>query len=443
MAQTIQAAASPEKRLFISLITRDISLADAFLDIIDNSINSALAPIASRLNTADDYEKLLADTKIRPNVQIDITIDTAKIVVEDTAYGIPSDVAAKYVFKFGRAEAGEHKLDRLSVYGIGLKRAMFKCGNNIDIVSDHANGGFELTLDVHDWQNDKSEPWQFRITPRTPKIGNCGTRITITDLYDDVVRRISDGLFINHLRELISSTYSVFIDKVVTIRLNNVNIASELFDIGGNYASHKITHDTVSCNITAGIGVARGDSFRDRNAGWYVFCNGRNVLFADKTTLTGWGAGLPIYQPKHRPFFGTVFFVSSNPEELPWTTSKSSINEEIAIWQEARREMVTVGRIITGFLDKRYTEDGTEIAPSELQKVSGEPVKMLVAAAAKQRTFYPPATRGSKTTKIQYSADVSDVKRIETYLRRPGMGGSEVGRFTFQHFLKNEVGSGK
>lgn len=443
MPQTIQASASPEKRLFISLITRDISLADAFLDIIDNSINSALEPFAARLRTADDYQKLLLDAKIKPAVKITIDIGTAKIFVEDTAKGIPSDLAAKDVFKFGRAEAGEHKRDRLSVYGIGLKRAMFKCGNRIHINSEHPKGGFDLNLNVKDWQSDKLEPWHFDITPRNPEPVNCGTKITVTELYDDVVRRIADGLFINQLRELIKRTYSFFIDKIVEITLNGVKIASELFSLGDNYASHKIVHPNVSCNITAGIGVAKGESFRDRNAGWYVFCNGRNVLFADKTILTGWGAGLPIYQPKHRPFFGTVFFVSSEPEELPWTTTKSSINEEISIWQEARREMVTVGRVITGFLDKRYTEDGTEIAPLELQKVSGSPVTMLAAAAAKQRTFAPPVSRASQTKNIQYSVDVADIKRIETHLRRPGMGGSEVGRFTFYHYLKNEVGDGK
>jgi hypothetical protein len=83
MPQTIQASASPEKRLFISLITRDISLADAFLDIIDNSINSALEPVAARLRTADDYQKLLLDAKIQPSVTINIDIGTGRIVVED------------------------------------------------------------------------------------------------------------------------------------------------------------------------------------------------------------------------------------------------------------------------------------------------------------------------------------------------------------------------
>jgi hypothetical protein len=117
MAQTISADASPEKRLFVSLITRDISLADAFLDIVDNSINAALGPLASRLKTADDYEKLLSNVKITPKVTIDITIGTAKIVVRDNASGISSKDAAEHVFKFGRAEIGENKKDRLSVYG--------------------------------------------------------------------------------------------------------------------------------------------------------------------------------------------------------------------------------------------------------------------------------------------------------------------------------------
>jgi hypothetical protein len=44
MVDKILADARPEKRLFISLITRDISLIDACLDLTDNSINAALEP---------------------------------------------------------------------------------------------------------------------------------------------------------------------------------------------------------------------------------------------------------------------------------------------------------------------------------------------------------------------------------------------------------------
>jgi Histidine kinase-, DNA gyrase B-, and HSP90-like ATPase len=392
------------------------------------------------LKTADHYQKLLANPKQRPKVRVDLTIDADKILVHDTAPGISSDAAESHVFKFGRAEAGENKRDRLSVYGLGLKRAMFKCGNKIDILSDHQDGGFNLSLDVRKWEAERGERWTFNITKRNPEKKETGTRITITQLHEDVSRRISDGVFIGQLREIIARTYTFFIDRIVDINVNDVRVESESFEIGGNYASQKLVSNGVSCTVTAGMASSKGEVFREKNSGWYIFCNGRTVLFADKSSLTGWGAGLPIFQPKHRPFLGTVFFVSEDPEDLPWTTTKGSINQEKAIWQEARREMITVGRVVTGFLDRRYTDDGTEVNPSELQTLSGPPVKMLTAAVAQQRAFRPPSAKASKITKIQFDADPGDVKRIAAHLRRPGMSGSEVGRYTFNHYLKNEVG---
>lgn len=441
MVEKILADASPEKRLFISLMTRDISLIDAILDIIDNSINAALEPLAESLKTADDYQRLLTNNKIQPKVQIELTIRSGQIVVKDTADGISSEMARRHVFKFGRTEEDADKADRLSVYGLGLKRAMFKCGNRIKITSRNREGGFDLDLNVKTWERQKNGPWQFEITPRPPEKTDCGTRVIISELYEDVLRRLGDGLFLNQLREKISRTYSLFIGRVVKISLNGTDVPKETFEIGDNYTSKNFNSGKVSCNITAGIAVTSGEVFRDRNAGWFVFCNGRAILFADKSPVTGWAnAGLPIFQPKHRPFLGTVFFVSADPEALPWTTTKASINEESNIWQEAKRHMVTVGRVVIGFLDGRYTGDGTEFAPAELQRASGKGVSVFTAAVARPKTFQPPNASPPQTTKIQFLAKDSDIRKIASYLRKPGMGGSAVGRHTFEHFLKNEVG---
>jgi hypothetical protein len=175
--------------------------------------------------------------------------------------------------------------------------------------------------------------------------------------------------------------------------LNDDGVKKESFEIGSNYSSEQFTRGSVSCNITVGIATTSGEGFRDRNAGWYVFCNGRAVLFADKSILTGWaGGGLPIFQPKHRPFLGTVFFVSPDPEALPWTTTKASVNEENVLWQEAKRYMVKVGHIIISFLDSRYSEEGAAagIAPSELQNVSGRGMSVLTAAVSTTRELNLP-----------------------------------------------------
>jgi Histidine kinase-, DNA gyrase B-, and HSP90-like ATPase len=439
MMEKLLADARPEKRLFISLITRDISLIDAFLDLIDNSINAALEPLAEHLKTADDYQRLLANSRIKPKVEIDISVGAARIVVTDNASGISAETAEKHVFKFGRDTPQESELDRLSVYGIGLKRAMFKCGNRINIISDHKDGGFGLELNVAKWAKDKKEPWTFEIEKRSPK-AKTGTRIVISELHDDVLRRIDDGLFLSQLRERISRTYSIFIGRVVEITLRGQQIPKESFEIGKNHATERWKTGNVSCNVTAGIAISQGKRFRDSNAGWFIFCNGRAVLYADKSPVTGWGgAGLPIFQPKHRPFLGTVYFVSTNVEELPWTTTKATVNEESAIWQEAKRHMVKVGRVITSFLDKRYTEGGTEFSPEDLQDASQGAVSVLTAAVAKERAFSPPKKPPPKEIRIQYYAKVRDIDKIENHLRRPGMGGSEVGRYTFDYFLKNEV----
>src|SRR5258708_14580696 len=128
MAKTIEAQASPEKRLFISLLTRDIPLIAAFLDLLDNSINAAVEPYADRLESAEGYQAVFQDETLHPGVDIRLTVSPEKVQITDTASGISAETAADHVFKFGRGAGEAHESDRLSVYGIGLKRAIFKLG---------------------------------------------------------------------------------------------------------------------------------------------------------------------------------------------------------------------------------------------------------------------------------------------------------------------------
>lgn len=443
MPATVQADASPEKRLFISLLTRDIPLIAAFLDLVDNSINAAVEPYSARLRSADEYLALFGDETIQPNVGISLSISEERIEISDSASGISAKTAKEHVFKFGRGSEPASGTDRLSVYGIGLKRAIFKLGNKISMRSDHVDGGFDLKLDVAKWAAMSKQPWTFSITPREPVPANqAGTSIVVTEMYEEVKRRISDGVFEGQLRDAIARTYAYYLAKLVTIRVNERSIDGIGIDLGSNHGSSSFEFGAVTCAISAGIGVPQAGAFRDRSSGWFVFCNGRAVISADKTPLTGWGGGgLPIFQPKHRPFLGTVFFVSEDPEQLPWTTTKASINEDSAIWQMAKREMASLGRVVVSFLDGRYTDEGTEIASKDLQDASGESrVSVLSAAVAKPQSFKAPKAVENPTTRIQYDARVVDVKRIAKHLKKPYMSGSDVGRHTFHYFLRNEVG---
>lgn len=444
MAAQLQADASPEKRLFIDLLTRDISLVAAFLDLVDNSINAAVEPFSKQLKTASDYQKLLQNKALTPSVRIDLTVNSKKVEIRDTATGISATTARDHVFKFGRSVDQKNKTDRLSVYGIGLKRAMFKLGNTIAMQSEHTEGGFDLDLDVDKWARKVEAHWQMPITVRKAvSAKKTGTTIVVTNLFDEVKRRISDGVFEGQLIEAISRTYAFYLAKVVSITVNGKAVKGDTIEIGENREHKSFKYGDVTIAVAAGLGTPQDGKFRDRTSGWFVFCNGRAVVFADKSMLTGWGRpqALPIFQPKHRPFLGTVFFVSEDPEQLPWTTTKSAINEDSTLWQTARREMALVGRSVISFLDGRYTDEGVEVDAKELQQASGaKRISVVAAATGASRSFKPPKAAASKTVKVQYDAQVEHVKLIAKHLKRASMSASDVGRHTFNHFLRNEVG---
>src|SRR5262249_16149773 len=164
MSQTIQAAASPEKRLFISLLTRDIPLIAAFLDLVDNSVNAAVEPTAERLRNAPGYQELYQDQSIKRGVDIRLRLSSKEVTISDTAGGISATDAENHVFRFGRATEATHVRDRLSVYGIGLKRAMFKLGRVIKIRSDHVQGGFRRNVDVDKWTLYPHPPLNLSLT---------------------------------------------------------------------------------------------------------------------------------------------------------------------------------------------------------------------------------------------------------------------------------------
>jgi hypothetical protein len=261
-----------------------------------------MRPLRNHFSSAEDFHRLFANKHLSPKVAICVNIDKDSIVVTDNADGIDFKSAMEEVFRFGHSSEHHNSRDRLSVYGIGMKRALFKIGNRVSITSDHKLGGFDLKLNVEHWANEDKIPWTFPIQKRPAKAQGTGTKIIIEKLHDEIRRRVSDGLFEADLREKLSKVYSFFLGRVVTISVNGKSVAPTEFEIGTNFSHDKFKSDGVDCTITAGIASATGDKFLADAAGWFVFCNFRTVIYADKSPLTGWGGTLPMFQPKHRPF---------------------------------------------------------------------------------------------------------------------------------------------
>ncbi len=137
--------ASPTKKFFIDNFTRDLTLEDVVLDLIDNSIDSYI-----RTNNVELTFNSLLDDSNKPDDkamgQIDITISKDMFNITDNCGGIDIEHAKKEVFRFGRTS--DEYSGALGIYGIGLKRAIFKIGKKITVKSKTSKNGFEVEIDV-------------------------------------------------------------------------------------------------------------------------------------------------------------------------------------------------------------------------------------------------------------------------------------------------------
>src|SRR4051812_40964415 len=108
-----KAKVSPTKAFFVYMLTRDISLSDAILDLVDNSLDGVLRDGAP----TPDYT--------RYSVELDITAESFQIT--DNAGGIPRDVARESAFRMGREilDTRDDNKETIGMYGVGLKRAIF------------------------------------------------------------------------------------------------------------------------------------------------------------------------------------------------------------------------------------------------------------------------------------------------------------------------------
>ncbi|GIJ94071.1 hypothetical protein CAPN002_12890 [Capnocytophaga stomatis] len=128
---------NPTKTFFINMITRDISIKDAILDLLDNSIDGA-----SRINS-ESYEGLF----------IEITVNKNEFIVKDNCGGFSLDTAKKYAFRFGRPDDAPDAKGSVGRFGIGMKRALFKIGKQFEVESKTDTDHFEVIVDVNEWRN--------------------------------------------------------------------------------------------------------------------------------------------------------------------------------------------------------------------------------------------------------------------------------------------------
>ena len=440
------AEAGATKQFFLDMFTRDISLEDCILDLIDNSIDSLIR--WRNIDVSDAILKRAKDSRENHLPLIDVKISQTEFEISDNCGGITQEDALNKVFRFGHLNP---QGSQLGVYGVGLKRALFKIGNNIEVISRTANEGFKANLEVDKWAKDRDN-WKIPLTfvSGAGSLDRAGTKISIQFLRPEIKLRIRSGT-LEAVEKSIAQTYALFLDRHVRVRLNGSLVTPRQIPVGESRdvkpAKETLITDfeegKVKATVIASLAARdRDNKWTAATAGWYVLCNARVVLSADRSELTGWGVGMPAFHSKYSGFVGVVFFHSQDPHLLPWTTTKRNLNRESIAFQKTRNLMIAAARPVISFLNEMYPSEIPE--ESQERKIADQvkhaDLRTIAAKVADSKFVVKKGKRApEKTTqRIQFDAEKRDIERIRKHIGKPHWSLEKIGKHTFDHFVRTE-----
>jgi hypothetical protein len=450
---TDTAAAVPTKQFFVSMLTRDIKLEDAILDLIDNCLDGAL-----RLGNGGkpDYARYL----------VKITLAKDHFSIEDNCGGIPREVAKNYAFKMGREPNDNRDSDTetIGMYGVGMKRAIFKMGRNAIVKTRHGNDTYEVPitaawLDATNWDPlPIHEP-----TEAKERLEEPGTTIYVSDLNEGVARHFANPAFVNEVTTAISQHFTMFLQWGFRIAINGDSVkpvhvevlVSPREDGPAPYVFRKTSSD-VTVSITVGLNTSRrsdGDDSDDdadfagqrasATAGWTVLCNDRAVIVGDKSRLTGWGdlPLVPLYHPQFAVITGIIEFRAKDAEKLPVTTTKRALDASSELWLESLVKMKEGMRVWISYTNdwknhprsdqQMYWRDaqplplGKAIEAVALRKtakklsvsdVAGKDVEVIEFNPKKSNVLPKPEEKKPSSKRIIFSRPVEEVRAVSKML---------------------------
>lgn len=428
--------AQPSKAFFIGMLTRDITATQCILDLVDNSIHNLI-----RETGIDVMDLLLGKTPSRRvNGKISILLSNSEFQITDTCGGITIDDAKNEVFRLGNPTY-EKNHTGLGVYGIGMKRAFFKLGRFIRVESQTSDEQFLVEIDVDKWESKKD--WNLEFKDAGPFAGNgkAGTTIAVTKLYEPIRNLFSTAFFQKELIRKLGTTYNLFLNTGLEIVVNDSPVKAQIPEFLRSKdlqpARQVFKANGVDVLVLAGV-TPREDK---QPRGWYIFCNGRMVVDADKTSLTGWGEALPQFHTKYNHFLGIVYFRSSNLLLLPWTTTKDGVERESAVYQLALGRMGVLAKPILEFFNDMYAKDVAVEGKQQTELIEGAKkisVQTLARSSNQAWKAQPRKPKPDEGLTITYKRSLKLVNIVRTSLGKPNMSNKAVGEYTFDYYLKKE-----
>lgn len=434
--------ARPTKALFISMLVKDISLIDAIVDLADNSVDGA-----RRLRPVGDYDGLW----------IRVEADQHHFKISDNCGGIDIDIARHYAFRFGRLSDQPPTPHSIGQFGVGMKRALFKLGNWFSVESTTTHTHFVVEVDVDEWV--KHDKWVFEFTKLDEHLSKQtqdkqGTSIVVRALHPSVSEALGLENTMSRLARALEQRQIANLERKLTITLNGIPAQARPLELlqsanlkpGYREWEFPPGNPRLRARIFAGISESE-----PRAAGWYVFCNGRLVLDADKTDITGWGegtvpgwseGGIPGFHNQYARFRGFVFFDSDDASLLPWNTTKTAIDADSPLYKSVRQQMIILMQPVMSFLNRmkeereRYGEGKGSLAA----QVRTAQMASVMAITDAPTVFVAPRPRevseGPKMGAISYHKPIEEIEKAKRSLSV--RKNSQVGERTFDYYMQLE-----
>ena len=456
---------APTKRFFVHSIVRDISLTDAILDLLDNSLDGVVRDLNMKDKETDDYSGYWAKIIANKN----------EFNIEDNCGGIPTQIAEEYAFQFGREdETIDDELPTVGMYGIGLKRAIFKLGTAATVFTRNTTD--EFTVDVPKaWI--EGEDWNFQVIDfKAATSDRVGTKVTIKDLHPSIssLFRNDESPFLEDLHKQISQLFALIIKKGFKVYLNGTDVAPAPLNILKSINNdtdqispylYKDSEDGVDTKIVVGFyqslsgtnKALENPSIAGRmadNAGISVICNDRVVLYNDKTRITGWGQNtVPSFHNQFLNITGILSFKANDSDDLPVTTTKRGLDASSEIYLRALNYLTEGIKLFTDFTNhwKGHVEasnklfsnqgpvDAMDLLKNDEDFLLRKIPKLNSATRYKPYLPRPIVKRESSTIRIAFRRDKSEFEELAEALGMKSETPSEVGEYCYTKILKEYI----
>ena len=447
----------PTKRFFVSMLTRDIDLDDAILDLIDNCIDGTMRSKTKSMSGLTPFDGFEAN----------LSITSEKFVIQDNCGGIPK-THIDDAFSLGRPSIlKDNKLPTIGMYGIGMKRAIFKMGQQAMVKSVHTERSVKVEYSS-DWLRPDNDSWDLPIEDvKSEK--KKGVKITVTQLKPEISKSFGSSKFLNDLAVKISEYFGYIMQKGFKITINGKSVSPSTLPLLStkkgsgesimpfDYLSRS---GDVDVKVTVGFfrPLAREDEIDEETisttgaekAGITVICNDRVVLLHDRTIKTGWGAGgVPRYHPQFRAIAGLVVLSSKDASQLPISTTKRDLDAGSELYLNVRQVCIEAIKMFTDFTNKWKGRE--KEANKFFEKAEKTDVRRHVNFAKNRGSsvrndpqalrFKPDLPKPKKQVqnkRISFVRSQTEIRIVSTYLfGNPDEPTSEIGAACFDQVLES------